>query len=156
MAKGTYTSTHWNPPEPPSGTYTSTRRNSPEPSGTFFRNLLLRPAPVAYAVGENKTAHENHESTSFLMLPEASGPPAQRLSHCHYRELYLANCTSFADDLSALSKSAKALSSSQKETPLDRSTARPLIQITCCRGTVLDTLSFLSFLSFLSSLSRRK
>ena len=26
--------------------YTSTRRNSPEPSGTFLRNLLLRPAPA--------------------------------------------------------------------------------------------------------------
>ena len=43
---GTYTSTHRNSPEPASGTYTSTRRNSPEPSGTFVRNLLLRPAPA--------------------------------------------------------------------------------------------------------------
>ena len=39
-----------------SRTYTSTHRNSPEPSGTFLRNLLLRPAPahtpLACAVGE--------------------------------------------------------------------------------------------------------
>ena len=35
-----------NLPEPASGTYTCTRRNSPEPSGTFLRNLLLRPAPA--------------------------------------------------------------------------------------------------------------
>ena len=35
-----------NLPEPSSGTYTSTHRNPPEPSGTFLRNLLLRPAPA--------------------------------------------------------------------------------------------------------------
>ena len=35
-----------NLPEPASGTYTSTHRNPPEPSGTFLRNLLLRPAPA--------------------------------------------------------------------------------------------------------------
>ena len=67
-ASGTYTSTRRNPaettpalrnlpepahtgtlrnlPEPSSGTYTSTHRNPPEPSGTFLRNLLLRPAPA--------------------------------------------------------------------------------------------------------------
>ena len=47
-ASGTYTSKRRNLPEPwepASGTYTNTRRNSPEPSGTFLRNLLLRPAP---------------------------------------------------------------------------------------------------------------
>ena len=41
-----YAGTIRNLPEPASGTYTSTRRNSPEPSGTFLRNLLLRPAPA--------------------------------------------------------------------------------------------------------------
>ena len=41
-----YAGTLRNLPEPASGTYTSTRRNSPEPSGTFLRNLLLRPAPA--------------------------------------------------------------------------------------------------------------
>ena len=55
-ASGTYTSTRRNPadttpalrnlPELASGTYTSTHRNLPEPSGTFLRNLLLRPAPA--------------------------------------------------------------------------------------------------------------
>ena len=35
-----------NLPEPACGNYNSTRRNSPEPSGTFPRNLLLRPAPA--------------------------------------------------------------------------------------------------------------
>ena len=40
----TFRDTHQNSP---SGTYTSTRRNLPEPSsGTFLRNLLLRPAPA--------------------------------------------------------------------------------------------------------------
>ena len=42
----TYAGTLRNLPEPASGTYTSTRRNSPERSGTFLRNLLLRPAPA--------------------------------------------------------------------------------------------------------------
>ena len=66
VASGTYTSTHRNPPgnfwevasrtfrklpPEPSGSclqnlYTSTHWNPPEPSGTFFRNLLLRPAPA--------------------------------------------------------------------------------------------------------------
>ena len=41
-----YAGTVRNLPEPGSGSYTSTRRNSPEPSGTFLRNLLLRPAPA--------------------------------------------------------------------------------------------------------------
>ena len=41
-----HTGTLRNLPEPASGTHTSTRRNSPEPSGTFLRNLLLRPAPA--------------------------------------------------------------------------------------------------------------
>ena len=41
-----YKGTLRNLPEPASGTYTSTLRNSPEPSGTFLRNLLLRPAPA--------------------------------------------------------------------------------------------------------------
>ena len=41
-----HTGTLRNVPEPASGTHTSTRRNSPEPSGTFLRNLLLRPAPA--------------------------------------------------------------------------------------------------------------
>ena len=35
-----------NLPESASGTYTSMHRNSPEPSGTFLRNLLLRPEPA--------------------------------------------------------------------------------------------------------------
>ena len=33
-------------PEPPCGTYSSTPQNPLEPSGTFLRNLLLRPAPA--------------------------------------------------------------------------------------------------------------
>ena len=41
-----YTGTLRNLPQPASRTYTSTRRNRPEPSGTFLRNLLLRPAPA--------------------------------------------------------------------------------------------------------------
>ena len=41
-----HTGTLRNLPSPASGTYTNTRRNSPEPSGTFLRNLLLRPAPA--------------------------------------------------------------------------------------------------------------
>ena len=45
VASGTYTSTHWNPPEPsgschlPEVAYTSTHRNLPEPSGSCLRNL---------------------------------------------------------------------------------------------------------------------
>ena len=50
VASGTYmepyTGTLRNLPEVASGTYTSAHRNSPEPSGTFLRNLLLRPAPA--------------------------------------------------------------------------------------------------------------
>ena len=41
-----YTGTLRNLPELASGTYTILHRNSPEPSGTFLRNLLLRPAPA--------------------------------------------------------------------------------------------------------------
>ena len=41
-----YAGTLRNLPETAFGTYTSTRQNSPEPSGTFLRNLLLRPAPA--------------------------------------------------------------------------------------------------------------
>ena len=52
-ASGTYTSTHRNSPEPsgtpppePSPAHAGTFRNLSEPSGTFLRNLLLRPAPA--------------------------------------------------------------------------------------------------------------
>ena len=47
-AHGRPSGTLRNPAEPDSGNYTRTHshRNAPEPSGTFLRNLLLRPAPV--------------------------------------------------------------------------------------------------------------
>ena len=41
-----YAGTFRNLPEPPCGTYSSTPQNPLEPSGTFLRNLLLRPAPA--------------------------------------------------------------------------------------------------------------
>ena len=81
-----HTGTLRNLPEPSSGTYTSTHRNPPEPSGTFLRNLLLRPAP-AHIHPCNWLPHDLKQLssslvwTSLIMLFKSQLDPHLRVEH---------------------------------------------------------------------------
>ena len=96
-ASGNYTSTpepsgtFRNLPPEPTPAHTGTLRNLPEPSGTFLRNLLLRPAPahtlktpLAYAVGE-----KNLRKNPSLCKP-LGGALAQDLAFINERTFSLA------------------------------------------------------------------